>query len=97
MSEIRAQVYRDQRPPEAMDPFHRWARTREPGWTYPAVRIVMTPVALLLYRTRAIGRQNVPRDGPVVIAPNHFSNMDHFAASTCGGGSGSCRNRSSLA
>lgn len=78
MDEIRAQVYRDPRPAEAMRPFHDWARTHEPGWTYTAVRIVMTPVALALYRTRAIGRQNVPKDGAVILAPNHFSNMDHF-------------------
>ena len=78
MSEIKAQVYRDERPPEAMRPFHEWARTHEPGWTYTAVRILLTPVALGLYRTRASGRRNVPATGGVILAPNHFSNMDHF-------------------
>ncbi|HET9104939.1 MAG TPA: lysophospholipid acyltransferase family protein [Solirubrobacteraceae bacterium] len=78
MSEIRAQVYADPRPPEALMAFHRWARTHEPGWTYTAVRIVLTPVALALYRTRQQGRRNVPASGPVILAPNHFSNMDHF-------------------
>ena len=78
MSEIREQVYRDPRPAEAMRPFHEWARTHEPGWTYTAVRIVLTPVALGLYRTRAIGRDNVPASGGFILAPNHFSNMDHF-------------------
>jgi 1-acyl-sn-glycerol-3-phosphate acyltransferase len=76
--EIKSQVYRDPRPPEAMAPFHQWARTREPGWTYAAVRVLLTPVAVVLYRTRAVGRQHVPADGPVILAPNHFSNMDHF-------------------
>ena len=33
---------------------------------------------MLLYRTRAIGTENVPAEGPVLIAPNHFSQMDHF-------------------
>ena len=33
---------------------------------------------LLLYRTRAIGLENVPRSGPLILAPNHFSQMDHF-------------------
>jgi len=75
---IRPQVYRDERPAEAMAPFHAWARTHEPGWTYTLVRVLLTPVALLLYRTRATGRRNVPPEGPVILAPNHFSNMDHF-------------------
>jgi len=78
VSEIREQVYRDERPAEAMLPYHRWARTHEPGWTYTAVRVLLTPVALALYRTRAIGRENVPPRGGLILAPNHFSNMDHF-------------------
>ncbi len=77
-TEIRPQVYADPRPAEAMAPFHQWARTHEPGWTYTAVRIVLSPVALALYRTRAIGRANVPPAGALILAPNHFSNMDHF-------------------
>lgn len=77
-SEIKEQVYRDPRPPESMAPFHEYARTHDPGWTYPAVRIVMGPVAALLYRTRTIGRSNVPATGGFILAPNHFSNMDHF-------------------
>ncbi len=78
MTEIREQVYQDPRPPEALAPFHEWARTREPGWTYTAVRILLTPIALGLYRTRAIGRENIPAQGGFILAPNHFSNMDHF-------------------
>ncbi|UTI63209.1 1-acyl-sn-glycerol-3-phosphate acyltransferase [Paraconexibacter antarcticus] len=78
MSEIKPQVYGDPRPPESMAPFHAWARTREPGWTYTLVRILLTPVAIGLYRTRAVGRRNVPATGAMILAPNHFSNMDHF-------------------
>ena len=58
--------------------YHEWARAHEPGWTYTAVRVLLTPVALGLYRTRAIGRRNVPASGRLILAPNHFSNMDHF-------------------
>ncbi len=76
--ELRPQVYEDQRPAEAMLAFHAWARTHEPGWTYTAVRILLTPVAVLLYRTRATGRANVPTTGGFILAPNHFSNLDHF-------------------
>ena len=78
MSDIRPQVYEDTRPAEAMAPFHAWARTHEPGWTYTLVRILLTPVVLALYRTRAVGREHVPPSGAVILAPNHFSNMDHF-------------------
>jgi 1-acyl-sn-glycerol-3-phosphate acyltransferase len=80
MSEIKPQVYRDSRPAEAFTKYHDWARTHEPGWTYTMVRILVTPVALAVYRCRAIGREHVPRTGPVILAPNHFSNMDHFFA-----------------
>ncbi len=78
--ELRAQVYRDPRPPESMRSAHEWARTHPPGWTYRAVRIVMGPPALILYRCRAQGVANVPAAGPVILAPNHFSNIDHFFA-----------------
>jgi 1-acyl-sn-glycerol-3-phosphate acyltransferase len=78
MSAIKEQVYSDERPAEAMAPFHAWARTREPGWTYTAVRVLLTPIAIGLYRTRARDRGNVPATGAVILAPNHFSNMDHF-------------------
>ena len=78
MSELPAQVYTDPRPAEALTPFHAWARTHEPGWTYTAVRIALTPIALIVYRARARGRGNVPPFGALIIAPNHFSNMDHF-------------------
>jgi 1-acyl-sn-glycerol-3-phosphate acyltransferase len=78
MSELRAQVYSDPRPADALAPFHAWARTHDPGWTYTAVRVLLTPIALLAYRTRARGRINVPSAGAVILAPNHFSNMDHF-------------------
>jgi 1-acyl-sn-glycerol-3-phosphate acyltransferase len=33
---------------------------------------------ILLYRVRGIGVENVPREGALVLAPNHFSQMDHF-------------------
>jgi 1-acyl-sn-glycerol-3-phosphate acyltransferase len=77
MSEIKPQVYKDDRPAEYFDQFHARAR-RGVGWTYPLVRAIVSPPSLLLYRTRAIGVKNVPRSGPLILAPNHFSQMDHF-------------------
>lgn len=77
-AELRAQVYDEERPAEALAPYHEWARTHEPGWIYPAARVLVGPIALVLYRTRPVGSENVPASGPVIFAPNHFSNMDHF-------------------
>jgi 1-acyl-sn-glycerol-3-phosphate acyltransferase len=79
MSELKPQVYKDDRPAEYFDQFHARAR-KGVGWTYPLVRAIVTPICLLLYRTRAIGVGNVPKTGPLILAPNHFSQMDHFFA-----------------
>jgi 1-acyl-sn-glycerol-3-phosphate acyltransferase len=80
MSEIKPQRYLDDRPPEQFRRFHEWVRVHDPGWTYDAGRILSTPVSLFVYRCRAIGVDNVPASGPVILASNHFSNMDHFLA-----------------
>jgi 1-acyl-sn-glycerol-3-phosphate acyltransferase len=78
--ELKPQVYRDPRPAEYFDRFHQRSRTREPDFAYELVRAALTPVALLLYRTRAYGTENVPAQGPVLLTANHFSQMDHFFA-----------------
>jgi 1-acyl-sn-glycerol-3-phosphate acyltransferase len=75
--DMKPQVYKDDRPAEYFDQFHASAR-KGVGWTYNFVRIVVSLPTLLLYRVRAIGVENVPKSGPLVLAPNHFSQMDHF-------------------
>lgn len=80
MTEIKEQVYSDPRPAEYFDQFYDSAANREPGWVYDLARVVLTPIAVLPYRTRAIGTEHVPSSGPVLLAPNHFSQMDHFFA-----------------
>jgi len=77
MAEMKPQVYKDPRPAEYFDQFHEAAR-KGVGWTYTFSRIIVTPPTILFYRVREIGRENVPKDGPLVLAPNHFSQMDHF-------------------
>lgn len=77
MSDIKPQVYRDERPASYFDQFHAAAR-KGVGWTYTFVRFIVTLPTLVLYRVRAVGRENVPKDGPLILAPNHFSQMDHF-------------------
>jgi 1-acyl-sn-glycerol-3-phosphate acyltransferase len=79
MGEMKPQVYKDPRPAEYFVQFHQAAR-KGVGWTYALARIVLTIPTLLLWRVRAIGVENVPKSGPLVLAPNHFSQMDHFFA-----------------
>jgi 1-acyl-sn-glycerol-3-phosphate acyltransferase len=80
MPDIKPQVYRDPRPAEYFTRFHERARTREPDWIYALARAILTLPTLLFFRTREIGVGNVPRQGPAILAPNHFSAWDHFFA-----------------
>lgn len=77
MPDIKPQVYKDDRPASYFDQFHAAAR-KGVGWTYTFVRLVVSLPTLLIWRVRAIGVENVPKDGALVLAPNHFSQMDHF-------------------
>ncbi|HET8566384.1 MAG TPA: lysophospholipid acyltransferase family protein [Solirubrobacterales bacterium] len=79
MGEIKPQVYKDPRPAEYFRQFHEAAR-KGAGWTYTLARVVVTIPTILIYRLRAIGVENVPKQGPLVLASNHFSQMDHFFA-----------------
>jgi 1-acyl-sn-glycerol-3-phosphate acyltransferase len=75
---MKEQVYKDPRPAEHFERFHRRTRAKPPNWMYEAVRLVLTPYILLFYRARCIDSQHIPADGPAIIAPNHFSFLDHF-------------------
>ncbi|MGC1852990.1 MAG: lysophospholipid acyltransferase family protein [Solirubrobacterales bacterium] len=77
MSDLKPQIYKDERPASYFDQFHAAAR-KGVGWTYPLVRLLISLPTLLIYRVRAIGVENVPKTGPLLLAPNHFSQMDHF-------------------
>jgi hypothetical protein len=76
---MKPQVYKDPRPAKYFDQFHEAAR-KGVGWTHTLARIILTVPTILIYRVRAIGVENVPKQGPLVLAPNHFSQMDHFFA-----------------
>src|SRR4051812_36641466 len=75
---MKPQVYVDARPAEYFEKFHERTRSRRPDWVYRAVRVILTFPLLSIYRFRAIGIDNVPAEGPVILAPNHFSFFDHF-------------------
>ena len=79
MAEMKPQVYKDPRPAEYFTQFHDSAR-KGSIWMYSIARVVLTLPTLLIYRVRAYGVKNVPKQGALVLAPNHFSQMDHFFA-----------------
>ncbi len=78
LAPMREQVYTDPRPKEHFDRFHERARTREPDWAYELTRVITSLYAYTFLRARSISSEKVPGSGPVILAPNHFSFMDHF-------------------
>jgi 1-acyl-sn-glycerol-3-phosphate acyltransferase len=78
LAPMREQVYTDPRPKEHFDRFHERARTREPDWAYELTRFLTSLYAYTLLRVRSISSDQVPGHGAVILAPNHFSFMDHF-------------------
>ena len=75
--QIKPQVYKDERPPEYFEQFHARTRSGPPEPVYEVVRAVTVSLALTAFRARGIASENVP-NGPVILAPNHASFMDHF-------------------
>jgi 1-acyl-sn-glycerol-3-phosphate acyltransferase len=78
LASMKEQVYKDPRPAAYFDRFHERARTREPSWVYELVRVVTVVYGLLFFRMTCIASDNVPASGKAILAPNHFSFMDHF-------------------
>jgi 1-acyl-sn-glycerol-3-phosphate acyltransferase len=78
LAPMREQVYADPRPKEYFDRFHARSREREPDSVYELVRVITSLYGYTLLRARPISVDKVPGSGAVILAPNHFSFMDHF-------------------
>lgn len=75
--QIKEQRYRDDRPAEHFDRFHARTRAGRPEPIYELARVLTVSWALTAFRAQSIGSENVPA-GPLILAPNHASFMDHF-------------------
>ncbi|MDP6868094.1 MAG: lysophospholipid acyltransferase family protein [Acidimicrobiales bacterium] len=70
-----------------MDAADRQERARRvnAAWTAPlvygAVRFLVWILLWPYFRTRTVGRQHIPADGPVILAPVHRSNLDSLMLS----------------
>jgi 1-acyl-sn-glycerol-3-phosphate acyltransferase len=60
---------------------HDAARAGPGRIAYWIIRLLLLPVLRLVFTMRVTGRENVPKEGAVVIAPNHKSFWDAFFVS----------------
>jgi 1-acyl-sn-glycerol-3-phosphate acyltransferase len=78
LAPVRPQVYVDRRPAQHFHRFHEYARYHQPDRLYKFVRAVSAPYTRAVYKLRVQQLENVPSEGAVILAPNHFSHMDHW-------------------
>ena len=67
-----------------LDRHHERIRTRGINpVVYWITRAILQPFLLIYFRTSRIGREHIPRTGPVVLAANHRSFLDPFLIGMC--------------
>jgi 1-acyl-sn-glycerol-3-phosphate acyltransferase len=75
---IRAQRYEERRLGLDFAALHRRTRDHDPRLGQMLIRAAMWPPCRILWRLHHEGRENLPSQGPVIVAANHASFMDHF-------------------
>jgi 1-acyl-sn-glycerol-3-phosphate acyltransferase len=75
---MKPQVYTETRPAEYFERFHSWARRHDPGRFYDLLRVSVNVYLRLVFRAVCLDKDKVPATGPAILAPNHFSFVDHF-------------------
>ncbi len=75
---LKQQVYKDPRPLSELQKYYDWPLTHKPDWMYEVVRSTTSLYSWVFFRATSIDSHKVPTSGPVIFAPNHFSNLDHF-------------------
>lgn len=50
---------------------------------YYLLYILVWPLFELLYHPRVLGRGNIPKNGAVILAGNHKSNLDCILIASC--------------
>jgi len=67
-----------------LDRHHERIRTRGINpVVYWITRAILQPFLLIWFRTSRLGREHVPRSGPVLLAANHRSFLDPFLIGLC--------------
>ena len=66
------------RMPVSHEDAHEIARRGTSRLLYLVVMVILAPLFRVVFLMRVTGLENVPRKGPVVIAPNHKSFWDSF-------------------
>lgn len=71
-------------PAMELDRHHERIRTRGINpLVYWITRAVLQPFLLVYFRTSRVGREHIPRSGPVLLAANHRSFLDPFLIGLC--------------
>ncbi len=78
LARVRPQAYIDPRPAEHFQRYHEYARGHQPDRLYALIKGVSVRYCRAVYKLEAQQIENVPVEGPIILAPNHFSHLDHW-------------------